>query len=80
MRTQANRAGNKNANECKKLCSHCVRCVTASSPAFRVLSPLPISMLLITLVSPQKNVQVQAPAQVYSLLGVLLYINPKLVA
>jgi len=32
-------------------------------------------MLLITLVSPQKYVQVQATAQTYSLLGVVLYIN-----
>lgn len=44
---------------------------------FRVLSLLPISVLLIILASPQKDVQVQATTQIYSLLGVLLYINPK---
>lgn len=51
-------------------------CITASSPALRVSSPLPIYVLLITPVSPQSNVQVQATAQTCSLLDVLLYINP----
>lgn len=57
------------------MCSHGVSCVTASSLAFRVLSLLSISTLLIIIVSPQKNIQVQATAQTSSLLDVLLILK-----